>query len=169
MEEEHKSTEKQETTERKGIRAIVRMLSTDIPGNMSLYSGLTRIKGISWGLSNAVCYTLKIERDKKIGALSEDEVQRISDFIKNPKLPSFMLNRRKDIEAGTERQIIGADLDLTKEFDIKRLKKIKSYKGLRHSAGQPVRGQRTRSHFRKNRTGGIMKMKKLKKIQEAKK
>jgi len=44
MEEEHKSTEKQETTERKGIRAIVRMLSTDIPGNMSLYSGLTRIR-----------------------------------------------------------------------------------------------------------------------------
>ena len=37
---------------------------------------------------------------------------------------------------------------MKREFDIKRMKKIKSYKGARHSAGQPVRGQRTRSHFR---------------------
>jgi len=35
--------------------------------------------------------------------------------------------------------------------DIKRLKKIKSYRGIRHNLGQPVRGQRTKSHFRTNR------------------
>jgi small subunit ribosomal protein S13 len=37
---------------------------------------------------------------------------------------------------------------MVKEFDIKRMKQIKSYKGMRHSLKQPVRGQRTRSHFR---------------------
>ena len=53
----------------------------------------------------------------------------------------------------------GTDLELQTEFDIKRMKKIKSYKGVRHSAGQPVRGQRTKSHFRKNKakSGGIKK------------
>jgi small subunit ribosomal protein S13 len=44
---------------------------------------------------------------------------------------------------------MGSELDLQKEFDIRRIKKIKSYKGVRHLLGQPVRGQRTRSHFRK--------------------
>jgi len=34
---------------------IIRILSKDIPGNMTLYSGLTRIKGISWAVSNAIC------------------------------------------------------------------------------------------------------------------
>jgi len=44
---------------------------------------------------------------------------------------------------------------LQTEFDIKRLKKIKSYRGLRHVLGQPVRGQRTRGHFRKNKAVGV--------------
>jgi len=39
------------------------------------------------------------------------------------------------------------------------LKKMKSYKGWRHSLGQPVRGQRTRSHFRKGSAIGVMKTK----------
>ena len=43
---------------------------------------------------------------------------------------------------------------LQTEFDIKRLKKIKSYKGYRHMSNLPVRGQRTRSNFRRNRRRG---------------
>ena len=39
-------------------------------------------------------------------------------------------------------------------FAIKRLKKIKCYKGFRHTSGLPVRGQRTRSNFRRNRAKG---------------
>lgn len=46
----------------------------------------------------------------------------------------------------------GTGLELQTEFDIKRLKKIKSYRGIRHAANLPVRGQRTKSHFRKNKT-----------------
>jgi small subunit ribosomal protein S13 len=37
------------------------------------------------------------------------------------------------------------------------MKKMRSYKGIRHMQGQPVRGQRTKSHFRKNRTVGVKK------------
>ena len=67
------------------------------------------------------------------------------------------MNRRKDIDTGKNIHIIGSDLSLQKEFDIKRLKKMKCYRGVRHSTGQPVRGQRTRSHFRKNKSVGVAK------------
>ncbi|MBU4308527.1 MAG: 30S ribosomal protein S13 [Nanoarchaeota archaeon] len=79
--------------------------------------------------------------------------------MKNPKLPEFLFNRLKDFETGENKYLVGSDLELKKEFDIKRLKKIKSYRGIRHAAGLPLRGQRTRSNFRKNRkkAGGIKK------------
>ena len=63
----------------------------------------------------------------------------------------FLLNRRKDFESGLDKHLSSTDLELQRDFDIKRLKKIKSYRGIRHAAGQPVRGQRTKAHFRKNR------------------
>jgi len=64
------------------------------------------------------------------------------------KLPEFLLNRRKDFETGEDAHLIGTDLDMKKEFDIRRLKKIRSYRGLRHAFKHPTRGQRTRSNFR---------------------
>ena len=68
-------------------------------------------------------------------------------------------NRRFDRDDGTNKHYFGTDLDLAKEFDIKRYKKIRSYKGLRHALGQPVRGQRTRSHFRrKGKSIGVKKV-----------
>lgn len=141
---------------------LLRILSTDIEGKMKVYVGLTKIKGISWSLSNAICKVLKIDKNRKIGSLSEEEIKKISDFVKNPEVPVYILNRRKDIEQGKDRHLIGTDLELQKDFDIKRLKKIKSYIGLRHSVGLPVRGQRTRGHFRRNRkkSSGIKKKKK---------
>lgn len=141
---------------------LLRILSTDIEGKMKVYVGLTKIKGISWSLSNAICKVLKIDKNRKIGSLSEEEIKKISDFVKNPDVPVYILNRRKDIEQGKDRHLIGTDLELQKDFDIKRLKKIKSYIGLRHSVGLPVKGQRTRGHFRRNRkkSSGIKKKKK---------
>jgi len=130
---------------------LVRILSKDIRGNMSIYSGLTKIKGISWGISNAICKKLKIDKKRKIASLSKDEIEKITNFLKTEKMPHYLLNRRKDFETGEDFHLIGSDLDLKKEFDIKRLKKIKSYKGYRHLAGLPARGQRTRSNFRKNK------------------
>ena len=65
------------------------------------------------------------------------------------------LNRKKDFLDGSDKHLITSNLDLAKELDIKRLKKIRSYRGLRHATGRPTRGQRTRSNFRKNRKKGV--------------
>lgn len=140
--------------ESKREERIVRILSKDIEGKMTLYSGLTKVKGISWGISNAICQKLGIDKRKKIGSLSEAEISKISEFMKNPTIPINLMNRRNDFETGKNRHLLGSELELKNEFDIKRLKKIKCYRGIRHTAGMPVRGQRTRAHFRKNRRKG---------------
>jgi len=133
---------------------IVRILSKDIEGKMKIYPGLAKIKGVSWSISKAACHKLNIDENKKIGSLNEAEVATISEFLKNPDIPAHMLNRQKDFETGENLHLVGSDLELKKEFDIKRLKKIKNYRGLRHLLGLPLRGQRTKSNFRRNRKKG---------------
>lgn len=147
----------------KNRERIVRIMQKDIEGGMKLYPGLTKIKGVSWSLSNAVCKKIGIDKNKKIGSLTESEIEKIEDFLKNPDIPKYLKNRQNDFETGKDEHLTGSNLELRKEFDIKRLKKIKSYRGYRHLAGLPVRGQRTRAHFRKNRAkaAGIKKRKKL--------
>jgi small subunit ribosomal protein S13 len=149
----------QKTEQKSNLDRIVRILSKDIDGKMGVYSGLTRIKGVSWSISNAVCKNLKIDKRSKIGSLSPEQIKKIEEFIKKPNVPDFVLNRRNDFETGEKEHLTGSDLDLKKELDIKRLKKIKSYRGLRHNVGLPVRGQRTKANFRRNRkkSGGIKK------------
>ena len=149
--------------EKKYEERLIRILSTDIEGRMKIYSGLTKIKGVSWSFSNVICKILKIDKNRKIGSLTNEEVEIISEFIKNPKVPEYLLNRRKDFETGENKHLNGSGLELIKEFDIKRLKKIKSYRGYRHASGLPLRGQRTRSHFRKNKSKGVGIKKKSKK------
>ncbi len=133
---------------KKEFVSIVRIVQSDIPGDKTILVGLTYIKGISWAISNAVCKILKIDQNKKISELNEEEINKISFFLKNPVLPNYLMNRRNDFETGKNYHLITNDLDIKKEFDIRRLKKIRSYRGLRHALGQPTRGQRTRSHFR---------------------
>lgn len=153
-----KQTAQQKTEER-----IVRILSKDIEGGMKVYPGLTKIKGISWSMSNAACNLLKIDKTKKIGDLTNEEITKITEFFKNPTAPNFVLNRRSDLATGEDMHLIGVNLELKQEFDIKRLKKIKSYRGLRHVLGLPSRGQRTKGNFRKNRRKGAGIQKKSKK------
>jgi len=64
MSEEQKKPEKKQEVEE--LESLVRILSYDIPGSKNVYSGLTRIKGVSWVISNAVCLSLKIPRNKKV-------------------------------------------------------------------------------------------------------
>ncbi|MCH8945333.1 MAG: 30S ribosomal protein S13 [Nanoarchaeota archaeon] len=153
----------QEIQQLKDEERIVRIMSKDIEGKMRIYPGLTKIKGISWAMSNAVCKLLGFEREKIVGSLREDDIKKIIEFLKNPKLPRNLLNRRFDFNSGEDKHLTGNDLDLRKEFDIKRLKGIKSYRGLRHLLGLPVRGQRTKGNFRKNRMRGVGIKKKNKK------
>lgn len=140
---------------------IIRILQTDIPGNRNIYTGLTRIKGVSWAISNAVCILNKFDKKRKIESLSKEEIQVLESALKAGKFPKFMLNRRNDFETGKDSHITGNDLDLSEELDIKRLKKIRSFRGLRHAMGQPTRGQSTKAHFRSNRKKGVgIKLKK---------
>jgi len=155
--------QKQIIDEKKYEEKIIRILSEDIEGGMKLYPGLAKIKGISWGLSNAVCKVMGLDKNRKIGSLTQEEIKKISEFIKAPKIPDYLFNRRQDFVTGENKHLVGSDLELQTEFDIKRLKKIRSYRGIRHSAGLPVRGQRTRGNFRKNKRKGAGIRKKSKK------
>ncbi len=62
-----------------------------------------------------------------------------------------MLNRRRDYETNENKHLVTGDIKFVQDNDIKRLKKIKTYKGVRHILELPVRGQRTKSNFRKNK------------------
>lgn len=140
--------------------ALIRIHSTDLPVSFTLYAGLTRIKGVSWALSNAICHVLGFGKTKKISSLSEKEIKTINEFLKNPKVPEWLLNRRRDRETGETKHLTLTELNLSTELDVRRLKKIKSYRGLRHALGQPVRGQRTKGHFReKGKAVGVRKAK----------
>ena len=142
------------------IKQIIRVLSTDLDGTKPLYISLTKIKGIGFNFSNAICNFLNLEKVKKAGSLSQEEVKKIESLLTDPKaLPSWLFNRKKDYDTGDDLHITTSKLKLMQEFDLKRLKKIKSYRGLRHAWGLPVRGQRTRSHFRKGKSVGVQKKK----------
>jgi small subunit ribosomal protein S13 len=141
---------------------LVRVLGKDIRGDKKVAAGITGIKGISWAFSNAVCKCLELDGNKKIQELTKEELAKLEEFANHPKIPGFLKNRQRDFEDGEDKHLLSVDLKLRNEFDVKRLRKIKSYKGSRHAAGLPVRGQRTRANFRKNRkksgaTGGKKK------------
>jgi small subunit ribosomal protein S13 len=131
---------------------LIRILGKDLRGNMKIFSGLTKIQGISWTFANAICKAIDLDKNKKVQELDEKEIKVLEEFMKSPDLPGFLKNRQKDFDEGEDKHIVGADLKLRKDFDVKRLRKIRSYRGGRHAAGLPVRGQRTKSNFRRNRS-----------------
>lgn len=139
---------------------LVRVLGKDIRGDFKVAAALTKIDGISWSLSNAICKVLELDKKSRIQDLGKDEIERIENFVRDPKIPAFLKNRQKDFDDGEDKHVSGSDLRLRKEFDIKRLKKIKSYKGIRHAANLPVRGQRTKANFRRNRKPSVAAAKK---------
>jgi small subunit ribosomal protein S13 len=154
----------QPTVEDRNFRHLVRIMNTDLDGNKPISYALLRIKGISFIFSNAICKVANLDMQKKTGTLSDDEVARLEDALGNPlkySIPAWMLNRRKDYDDGMDRHLYTSDITYAVDNDIKRLKKIKAYKGIRHMLGQPVRGQRTKSNFRKNK-GKVMGVKRSK-------
>lgn len=141
------------------LKEIVRILHTDIKGDTNVYHGLTNIKGISWSLSNVVCYLLKLPKDRKVGSLTDKEIKKVEETIKGlstQNLPSFILNRSRTAE-GQAKHLFGSDLELQVRMDVKRLREIQSYRGIRHALGLPVRGQRTKSNFRRGKAVGVVK------------
>ena len=108
---------------------MARIAGITLPPEKRIEVGLTYIFGIGRSKANKILEEAKIDKDKKVDALTEDEVNKI----------------RKIIE--TQEKIEG---DLRKELtlNIKRLMDIGSYKGLRHRRRLPVRGQRTKTNAR---------------------
>ena len=136
------------------FKHIVRIANTDLDGNKAILDSLRKIKGVSFMFANMACSIGGIEKRKKTGYLLDSEISKLDEIIKNPKkfnTPAYMLNRRKDYDTGEDMHILTTDIKFVRDSDIKRMAKTKSYKAIRHSWGLPVRGQRTRSNFRKNK------------------
>ena len=148
---------KVESTE---LRSIVRVMGSDLDGEKPLIMALHGIKGISYTMGKAVLNASGFNPLTKLGSLGEQDIQKIEHIIKNPEnyeIPSWMLNRRHDRATGKDIHFSGSDLDVAKKFDVQRMIDIRSYKGVRHMLGLPVRGQRTRSSFRKGRVVGVVR------------
>ena len=134
-------------------------MTTDIDGSLSVERGLRKIKGVRFMFARATCIAMGIDPRKKLGDMNEHEIKSIEAFIKKPELPAWMLNRRKDPETGMDGHVTMSDLDLRRREDINNMRRIRTYKGIRHEQGAPVRGQRTRSSFRSHSSVGVQKKK----------
>ena len=153
MEEDKKK--KYEKEKKHDDVVLVRVLGKDIRGDAKMGTALTKIRGISWAFSNAVCKILKLDKDKKVQDFDKKDLGRIEEFVKSPKVPGFLKNRRKDFDGGEDKHVSGVDLKLRVDFDVKRLRKIRSYRGGRHAVNLPTRGQRTKGNFRRNRKPSV--------------
>ena len=139
------------------IRHLVRIANTDLDGQKKVLYAMRKIKGVSYMYANMACTLANIDPELKVGTLSDDQVSKLNDVITSPgkhEVPAWLLNRRKDYESGEDKHLLTGTLQFVKENDIKRLKKIKAYRGMRHAAGLPSRGQRTKSNFRKSKSRG---------------
>ncbi|MEM5773130.1 MAG: 30S ribosomal protein S13 [Candidatus Aenigmatarchaeota archaeon] len=145
---------------KKEVRVIVRVANTDLNGEKPLKNALLGIKGISHAMSKAVCLAAGFDPNRKLGSLNEEEIAKLESVIKEPNkfgIPNWLLNRRREPETGNDFHLTGSDLEIARKFDIQKMIDLKTYKGVRHMYGLPVRGQRTRSSFRKGRVVGVVK------------
>ena len=109
---------------------MARIAGVNIPDKKRVPISLTYIHGIGHTTAAKICEAVKIDVSRRMGELSEDELNEIRKFIEDAGLL---------IEGGLRREI---------SQNIKRLMDMKSYRGLRHRAGLPVRGQQTRTNAR---------------------
>jgi len=123
---------------------------------------LTAIKGIGRRFSNVICKKADVDLKKRAGELSNAEIDKLITVIQHPrqfKIPTWMLNRQKDVRDGKFSHIFSNALDAKLRDDLERLKKIRVHKGLRHYWGLRVRGQHSKTTGRKGRTMGVSKKK----------
>ena len=159
-----KTEAKEEKPKKKGehkddFKYIVRIANTDLDGEKTLVHGLTSIKGIGMHMSVLVADSTGIDRNIKIGDLKDTQIEKIKETLDNlnKNIPGWMVNHRKDLDSGDDLHLIGSDIDMQLRDEINVMKKIRSYKGVRHEQGLPVRGQRTRANNRKGLSLGVSK------------
>ena len=111
---------------------MARIAGIDLPRRKRIDIALTYIYGI--GRMSAVELLAKagVDRAVKADELTEDEIRKIRDVLENE-------------------YIVEGDLRREVQMNIKRLKDLNCYRGIRHRKGLPVRGQRTRTNARTKR------------------
>ena len=114
----------------------MRILGITIPENKRLEIGLTTLYGVGRSRALSILKEAGVDAGIKSGALTADQENAIRKAIGSVK-----------IEGDLKREV---------EANIKRLKDIKSYRGMRHSRGLPSRGQRTKTNSR-TRRGNVRK------------
>jgi small subunit ribosomal protein S13 len=142
------------------FRHLVRIAGKDLAGSKKLIVALSDLKGVGYNFANVITTRLSLDPRVRLGLLSEEQVKEIEAVIQSTSkssLPAWYYNRRKDPLTGETKQLLGADLDFTQKNDIEAESDIRSWKGVRHSLGLKVRGQRTRTTGRKGRTVGVRK------------
>jgi len=108
---------------------LARIAGVDLPKNKKVYFGLQYIFGIGEQVAKEVLEKAKIDGDKKVASLTEDEVAAIRSVLQSDY----------KVEGALRSEI---------QQNIKRLMDIGSYRGLRHRRSLPARGQRTRTNSR---------------------
>jgi small subunit ribosomal protein S13 len=111
---------------------MARIAGTNIPTDKRVEISLTYIYGIGLTTSQKILSELKINPNTRVKDLNEDELTGIREYI----------DKNLTVEA---------DLSRVVTSNVKRLKEIGAYRGLRHKANLPVRGQRTKTNARTKR------------------
>ncbi len=149
------------------LRYIVRIGGTDIDGRKPIKSALPKVRGVGISFSNAIIRAMNLDGGKKLGKFTEEEIASVEQGIKKPEalgIPTFMFNRRRDFDTGADMHAASADLEVAFKRDVEFMKRIKSYRGIRHFYGLKLRGQRTGSrgagmHGRSGKTIGVLRTK----------
>jgi small subunit ribosomal protein S13 len=108
---------------------VARIAGIDLPKNKRSEIGLTYILGIGRSTARKMLEASKIDFDKKIDALTDEEIGKIREYI----------DQYLKVEGDLRRDV---------SMNIKRLVDLGCYRGVRHKKGLPVRGQRTHSNAR---------------------
>ena len=143
------------------FKYIIRIANSDVSGEERLANALTSIRGIGPRISNAIVQKLKLNPNKLAGKLDDKNIVDIENAIMNLNdyVPDWLLNRQKDYDTGEDVHPVSVELKMTHDEDLNRMKKVKSYKGIRHASGHKVRGQRTYSNGRKGLALGVSRKK----------
>ena len=122
---------------------MARIVGVDIPRNKKIAFSLCYIHGIGMSTALEICKTAKIDTEKRVQELSDKQISSIREVISS-------------LEMNVE-----GELRSFNAMNIKRLKDVGAYRGLRHRRGLPANGQRTKTNARtrkgKKRTIGLGK------------
>lgn len=141
---------------------ILRIAGKDIEGGKKLIVALSEVKGVGYNFAQVLIQSLNINPNMRVGFLTENDIREIEQAISNPTragIPQWYLNRRKNMDDGSNNHMITSDLDFAASNDIEREKLVMSWRGYRHMFGLRVRGQCTRTTGRRGGAVGVKKVK----------